>query len=239
MFYYCENLANLIGIGDWDTGSVQNMNIMFSICESLTNLDLSRWDTCKVTEMGGMFYGCLCLNELNLSGWDMTNVWRVDFLTEWYINLEMLGDCHSLTTIQTPRNLECEVKLPGQFAAAGVTYTILPTFQAASLTLTKDIGPFGEATFTLPSGATKVEANAFEGGHMAVVSIPAGCMSIGDYAFKDCRYLEQIRIPAGCTLGTDVFAGCGTVYVYGVDNSPAYEYCQTHDNCVFVKDAQA
>ena len=94
------------------------------------------------------------------------------------------------------------------------------------------------ADFTLPAGVTAIEANAFEGAAMGVVSIPANCTSIGDGAFRDCLSLTQIRIPAGCALGADVFDGCGTVYVFGPAGSPAEEYCQTHTNCVFVPDAQ-
>ena len=88
--------------------------------------------------------------------------------------------------------------------------------------------------FILPGDLTAIEANAFEGAAMTAVSIPDGCGSIGEYAFKDCASLTQIRIPADCALGTDVFSGCGTVYVYGTAGSPAEAYCQSHSNCVFV-----
>ncbi len=90
------------------------------------------------------------------------------------------------------------------------------------------------AAFTLPAGTRTVEANAFEGAAMASVFLPDGCTAIGDYAFKDCAGLTRIRIPAGCALGTDVFDGCGTVYVLGTAGSAAETYCQDHSNCVFV-----
>ncbi len=95
---------------------------------------------------------------------------------------------------------------------------------------------YGTPDFTLPSGIAVIEAGAFEGAAMTVVSIPDGCESIGDYAFKDCAGLRQIRIPDGCALGTDVFSGCGTIFVYGTAGSPAEAYCQSHSNCVFVKE---
>ena len=93
---------------------------------------------------------------------------------------------------------------------------------------------FGTPDFMIPTGATTIEANAFEGVAATVVQIPANCASIGDYAFKDCASLTKIRIPAGCALGADVFDGCGTVYVYGTAGSPAESYCLSHGNCVFV-----
>ena len=84
---------------------------------------------------------------------------------------------------------------------------------------------YGVPDFILPTDITAIEANAFEGAAMTAVSIPDGCGTIGDYAFQDCASLTQIRIPAGCALGTDVFDGCGLVYVFGQAGSPAEAYC--------------
>ena len=98
----------------------------------------------------------------------------------------------------------------------------------------QELPPFGTPDFILPAGVTAVEESAFEGASMTAVVIPEDCTSIGDYAFRDCAGLSRIRIPVNCALGTDVFAGCGTVYVYGAAGSPAEAYCQSHGNCVFV-----
>ena len=97
---------------------------------------------------------------------------------------------------------------------------------------------FGTADFVLPSNVTAIQEEAFAGTEARVVEIPASCGSIGDYAFRDCVNLQQIRIPSTCALGKDVFDGCGDVSIFGAENSPAYTYCQTHDNCKFVKDTQ-
>ena len=98
--------------------------------------------------------------------------------------------------------------------------------------------PFGTPDCVIPAGVTAIEANAFEGIAATIVKIPTNCTSIGDYAFKDCAHLTQIRIPAGCALGADVFDGCAKVYVFGMTGSPAEAYCLSHSNCVFVVDAQ-
>lgn len=95
---------------------------------------------------------------------------------------------------------------------------------------------FGTADFVIPAGAAAIGDNAFEGIAAKSVEIPAGCASIGDCAFKDCTSLTRIRIPKDCTLGQDVFDGCGRVYVFGAAGSPAQEYCGTHDNCTFLED---
>ncbi len=72
---------------------------------------------------------------------------------------------------------------------------------------------------------------------MSVVYIHDGCTAIGDHAFRNCMNLWQIRIPADCTLGTDVFDQCNLVYIYGTVGSPAETYCSSHANCVFVDEA--
>lgn len=95
---------------------------------------------------------------------------------------------------------------------------------------------FGTPDFTLPSYLTAIEEEAFEGAAMAVVDVPANCVSIGNHAFRACTKLTQIRIPSGCAMGKDVFDGCTLVYVYGAEGSPAETYCRdpAHSNCVFV-----
>ena len=97
---------------------------------------------------------------------------------------------------------------------------------------------FGEPDFTLPAFLTTIEEEAFEGAVMRIVLVPTGCTAICDHAFRNCPNLTQIRIPAGCAIGTDAFDGCTLVYVYGEADSPAEAYCNAHENCVFVEEAQ-
>ena len=97
---------------------------------------------------------------------------------------------------------------------------------------------FGTPTIRLPSAIKQIEESAFEGLPVTIVEIPSDCQSIGKWAFKNCASLTQIRIPAGCALGTDVFDGCALVYVFGVAGCPAEVYCQSHENCIFIKETQ-
>ena len=97
---------------------------------------------------------------------------------------------------------------------------------------------FGTPDYVLPAGLTTVEAEAFEGIPAMVVDIPVRCAALGDRAFRNCPNLFQIRIPAGCALGKDVFDGYPLVYVYGAPNSPAQAYCFSHGNCVFIMEDQ-
>ena len=97
-----------------------------------------------------------------------------------------------------------------------------------------EIPAFGTPDFILPEDLTAIDETAFEGAAMSVVSIPDGCVAIGDHAFRNCANLSRIFIPASCALGEDVFEGCTQVYVYGVTGSTAEAYCQSHENCLFV-----
>jgi hypothetical protein len=97
---------------------------------------------------------------------------------------------------------------------------------------------FGTPDFVLPAGTQTIEANAFEGAAMTVAEINSACTSIGGEAFKDCAGLRMIRIPANCAIGENAFSGCGKVYVYSAEGSPAEAYCSdpAHANCVFVQE---
>ena len=97
---------------------------------------------------------------------------------------------------------------------------------------------FGIPDLTLPSLLTAVEADAFEGIAASIVDVPANCRSIGDRAFRLCPNLTQIRIPADCELGKDVFDRCTLVYIFGTAGSPAETYCDAYENCVFVEEVQ-
>ena len=96
---------------------------------------------------------------------------------------------------------------------------------------------FDNADFILPADTRSVEANAFQGDtYIIAVVIPDLCGNIGQEAFKDCTNLSYIRIPQGCRIGEDAFDGCRWVRIYGTEGSPAWQYCETHDNCTFVKE---
>ena len=92
----------------------------------------------------------------------------------------------------------------------------------------------GIPDFVLPTGTLEIQREAFVGIAATVVYIPNSCGSIGAAAFRDCPNLRQIRIPAGCTIGEDAFAGDFGLRIFGYRNSPAETYCSEHLYCIFV-----
>ena len=93
---------------------------------------------------------------------------------------------------------------------------------------------FGTPDVILPSRLTAIEADAFAGTAAKAVRVPDGCQSIGAHAFRDSTALREIRIPAGCALGEDVFTGCSLVFVFGKAGSPAEAHCQGRVNTIFI-----
>ena len=54
------------------------MNLMFSECSSLKELNINNFNTINVTYMRGMFFRCSSLKELNLNNFDTKNVNNMD-----------------------------------------------------------------------------------------------------------------------------------------------------------------
>ena len=66
MFSDCENIIEL-DLSKFNTSDIKNMCEMFSYCTSLTSINLSNIDTSKVTRMDNLFSGCSNLISLDLS----------------------------------------------------------------------------------------------------------------------------------------------------------------------------
>ena len=95
---------------------------------------------------------------------------------------------------------------------------------------------YGNPDFVLPSDTITIEESAFEGDTMTIVYLPDSCKEIGPYAFRDCWWLTQIRIPANCKIDTTAFDGCGQVYVFSTAGGQTETFCHEHGNCVFVEE---
>lgn len=72
--YSKSKLKQIIGLKNFDTGKVINMQGMFVRNSSLTELDLSNWNTSNVTNMSWMFQQCTSLINLNLSNFNTSKL---------------------------------------------------------------------------------------------------------------------------------------------------------------------
>lgn len=88
--YVLENVTSFEGLKNLNTKIVTDMNSMFTMCSSLTSLDLSSFNTSNVTDMNSMFLGCSKLQTLDLTSFDVSNVADIRY---------MFFNCQELTTI--------------------------------------------------------------------------------------------------------------------------------------------
>ena len=73
MFSDCEKLTNL-DVHNFDTSQVTNMTGMFSQCSELSSLDVTSFNTSLVFDMNEMFYGCSKLSSLDVNSFDTSQV---------------------------------------------------------------------------------------------------------------------------------------------------------------------
>ena len=84
------NMKTIEGLENLNTSGVTDMFCMFSMCSSLTSLDLSSFNTSNVTTMREMFSGCTALQMVDLTSFDISKVEDMRM---------MFGACLGLKTI--------------------------------------------------------------------------------------------------------------------------------------------
>ena len=85
-----RKMTSIEGLENLNTSTVTDMNGMFAMCESLTELDLTSFDTKNVTNMNGMIGFCTKLKMVDVSSFDISKVTDM---------AGMFMGCSSLTTI--------------------------------------------------------------------------------------------------------------------------------------------
>jgi hypothetical protein len=72
----------------------------------------------------------------------------------------------------------------------------------------------------IPNSVTKIGHGAFEACLFEQITIPKYVLSIGDYAFCNCRYLKNINIPDFVTcIGDRAFSGCSSLKQINIPDS--------------------
>lgn len=87
---------------------VNNMELMFHACVSLTSLDLPNFDTSNVTDTSFMFGNCRSLTSLDLSNFDTSNVTDMN---------SMFGGCSNLTIIIGSLDMSSCASCSGMFTS--------------------------------------------------------------------------------------------------------------------------
>ena len=100
-FDHCTKLETIEGMENLNTEEVTDMCYMFSHCESLTSLDISKFKTANVTTMSCMFYGCSTLTSLDLSNFNTANVTTMSY---------MFRDCKFLKSLDVSNFNTANVK---------------------------------------------------------------------------------------------------------------------------------
>ena len=90
IFRNLSSLTEIVGLENWDTSSVTDMQDMFNGCHSLRTIDVSSWDTSKVTNMLRTFLDNHLENIIGINNWNTSS------LVSLY---NTFGNCTSLVNL--------------------------------------------------------------------------------------------------------------------------------------------
>ena len=104
--------------------------------------------------------------------------------------------------------------------------------------------PARTGEYTVPSGTTKIERNAFMRCGVTKVNLPEGLTTIGSAAFMSCQQMEEVNLPETLTsIGWEAFYNCTSLTEVTIPaavndvGSMAFEYCSELQYATFNGDA--
>ena len=227
-FSDCTSLSS-ISFTDNNKGGayVDIQSSAFSNCTALENISFSK----NVRYLGdSSFSGCSSLTNVELDD-AITTIERFAFC-----------NCSSLKSITLPSKLK---KLGYSFIAnTQVNSLTIPANLTScetggSSTYDSKYGPLGGASAlselilepgmeNIPDNLARVESTSNT--HMASVSIPDSVTSIGNYAFYNCKALEETFIPGSVTSIADTaFQGWKNLVIKGYSCSAAETYANANN----------
>ena len=127
MFFYIFEITSIIFTSNFNTINIEDMNSLFSGCESLTSIDISTFNTQNVKSMDGMFHSCTSLVSIDLSNLNMENV---------EITYKMFYCCYSLVYINFSNTKTLKLKdMTAMFDACySLTSIDLSSFKTKNVT---------------------------------------------------------------------------------------------------------
>lgn len=90
MFSFCDSLQ-YVDLSKLDTSNATNMDSMFSGCSSLVSVDVSKLATANIESMSYMFNGCSSLETIDLTDLDLSKLTNMSC---------MFSECRALDTVE-------------------------------------------------------------------------------------------------------------------------------------------
>ena len=194
-FAGCSTLETITGLEYLNTANVKNMSNMFSGCQNLSSLDLSKFNTEKVTNMSRMFYGCQNLSSLDLSKFNTEKVTDMS---------SMFEDCLELSSLDLSNFNTKEVKQMNNmfWGCSALTSLDLSNFNTANV---MDMGNM----FLNCSVLTSLDLSNFNTKEVRYMHS----------MFSDCSALTTIYasdefVTTKVEIGSDMFSGCKNLKGY-------------------------
>ena len=203
-FAGCSTLETITGLEYLNTANVKNMSNMFSGCQNLSSLDLSKFNTEKVTNMSRMFYGCQNLSSLDLSKFNTEKVTDMS---------SMFEDCLELSSLDLSNFNTKEVKQMNNmfWGCSALTSLDLSNFNTANV---MDMGNM----FLNCSVLTSLDLSNFNTKEVRYMHS----------MFSDCSALTTIYasdefVTTKVEIGSDMFSGCTKLKGYS-DSKTDHKY---------------
>ena len=192
-FYGCSQLKNIV----LPNGITEIPAYAFGNCENLETISFSS----NLEKIGGYaFASCSKLTSISF-GSQMK-----------YIGEGAFGGCHALSKVSVDSLgtwLQIEFETGTMFIYSDSHSN--PLFYAHDLYINNE----KLTELIIPSGTTKINANAFSGCSIQSVTIPASITTVGDYAFYACENLSAVKI-------SDLSAWCKLSFAFYNDYNATY-----------------
>ena len=215
-FRNLTNLETITGLEYLNTANVTNMRNMFSLCSSLTSLDVTHFNTANVKDMSYMFYRCSSLKSLDVTHFNTANVTNMNF---------MFSLCSSLTSLDVTH-----------FNTANVTDMSYMFYSCSSLT-SLDVTHFNTANvkdmrfmFSICKSLTSLDVTHFNTANVTDMNhMFDSCTSLTSLDVTNFN-TEKVTNMAGmfyfCSSLTTIYASSKFVTTQVSNSSSMFYYCE-------------